>query len=58
MTPDLVATGALILAYLLGSVSTAIIVCRLLGLPDPRSEGSHNPGTTNVLRLGGKGRPR
>mgnify|MGYP001627284440 CR=1 FL=1 len=55
MTPDLVATGALILAYLLGSVSTAIIVCRLLGLPDPRSEGSHNPGTTNVLRLGGKG---
>ncbi|MDP2227436.1 MAG: glycerol-3-phosphate 1-O-acyltransferase PlsY [Moraxellaceae bacterium] len=55
MTPDLIATGALILAYLLGSVSTAIIVCRLLGLPDPRTEGSHNPGTTNVLRLGGKG---
>ena len=49
-------TGAVvvILAYLLGSVSTAIIVCRLMGLPDPRTEGSHNPGATNVLRIGGK----
>jgi len=46
---------ALILfAYLLGSVSTAIIVCKLMGLPDPRSEGSGNPGATNVLRVGGK----
>lgn len=41
-------------AYLLGSVSSAIIVCRLMGLPDPRTEGSNNPGATNVLRLGGK----
>jgi len=41
-------------AYLLGSVSTAIIVCRLAGLPDPRTQGSRNPGATNVLRLGGK----
>jgi glycerol-3-phosphate acyltransferase PlsY len=41
-------------AYLLGSLSSAIIVCRLMGLPDPRTEGSHNPGATNVLRLGGK----
>lgn len=41
-------------AYLLGSVCTAIIVCRLMGLPDPRTEGSGNPGATNVLRLGGK----
>ena len=55
MSPDLVATGALIIAYLLGSVCSAIIVCRLLGLPDPRTEGSQNPGTTNVLRIGGKG---
>lgn len=55
MSPDLIATGALIIAYLLGSVCSAIIVCRLLGLPDPRTEGSHNPGTTNVLRIGGKG---
>jgi glycerol-3-phosphate acyltransferase PlsY len=53
--PTLLAVGALIFAYLLGSVSTAVIVCRLLGLPDPRSEGSRNPGTTNVLRIGGKG---
>ncbi len=44
----------LVLAYLLGSVSSAIIVCRLMQLPDPRSEGSKNPGATNVLRLGGK----
>ncbi len=44
----------ILLAYLLGSVSTAIIVCKLMGLPDPRSEGSGNPGATNVLRVGGK----
>lgn len=44
----------IIAAYLLGSVSSAIIVCRLLGLPDPRTQGSHNPGATNVLRIGGK----
>ena len=54
MSPDLIACTALILAYLLGSVSAAIIVCRLMGLPDPRTDGSGNPGTTNVLRLGGK----
>jgi glycerol-3-phosphate acyltransferase PlsY len=41
-------------AYLLGSVSSAVIVCRVMGLPDPRSEGSSNPGATNVLRIGGK----
>ena len=38
--------------YLLGSVSSAIIFCRLAGLPDPRENGSRNPGTTNVLRIG------
>ncbi|WP_139557401.1 glycerol-3-phosphate 1-O-acyltransferase PlsY [Methylotetracoccus oryzae] len=42
------------LAYLLGSVSTAVIVSRIAGLPDPREQGSKNPGATNVLRLGGK----
>jgi acyl phosphate:glycerol-3-phosphate acyltransferase len=42
------------LAYLLGSLSTAILVCRALGLSDPRTQGSGNPGATNVLRLGGK----
>lgn len=41
-------------AYLLGSVSSAILVCRLMGLPDPRTQGSNNPGATNVLRLGGR----
>ena len=40
--------------YLFGSISTAIVVCRLMGLPDPRGVGSGNPGATNVLRLGGK----
>lgn len=40
--------------YLLGSVSSAIIFCRLAGLPDPRENGSKNPGTTNVLRIGGR----
>ena len=44
----------IILAYLFGSISTAIIVCKVMGLPDPRGEGSGNPGATNVLRLGGK----
>ena len=42
------------LAYCMGSLSSAIIVCRLLGLPDPREQGSGNPGATNVLRFGGK----
>ena len=44
----------IIASYLLGSISSAIIVCRLMGLPDPRTQGSQNPGATNVLRLGGK----
>jgi glycerol-3-phosphate acyltransferase PlsY len=44
----------IIAAYLLGSVSSAILTCRLMGLPDPRSQGSRNPGATNVLRIGGK----
>lgn len=48
-------TPSLILgAYLLGSLSSAIIICKLAGLPDPRSQGSGNPGATNVLRFGGK----
>lgn len=44
----------IVLAYLLGSVATAIVTCKLMGLPDPRTVGSHNPGATNVLRYGGK----
>lgn len=43
-----------LLAYLLGSVSSAIIVSRLFSLADPRTTGSGNPGATNVLRTGGK----
>src|SRR3979411_2317049 len=41
-------------AYLLGSVSFAIVVSRTMRLPDPRSYGSKNPGATNVLRTGKK----
>ncbi len=41
-------------AYLLGSVSFALVVSRLFALPDPRSYGSKNPGATNVLRTGNK----
>jgi glycerol-3-phosphate acyltransferase PlsY len=41
-------------AYLLGSVSFAVVVSRLMRLPDPRSYGSKNPGATNVLRSGSK----
>lgn len=44
----------IILAYLVGSISSAVLVCRLHGLPDPREHGSHNPGATNVMRLGGR----
>ena len=44
----------LIGAYLLGSISSAVLICRVAGIGDPRTQGSQNPGTTNVLRLGGK----
>ncbi|HEC19515.1 MAG TPA: glycerol-3-phosphate 1-O-acyltransferase [Gammaproteobacteria bacterium] len=40
--------------YLMGSLSAAIITCKLMGLADPRTQGSGNPGATNVLRVGGK----
>lgn len=42
------------LAYLIGSFSSAIITCKIMGLEDPRKTGSHNPGATNVLRHGGR----
>ena len=41
--------------YVVGSIACAVFVCRALGLPDPRTESSGNPGATNVLRFGGKG---
>jgi glycerol-3-phosphate acyltransferase PlsY len=47
----LAATGV---AYLIGSVSFAVVVSRFMGLDDPRSYGSNNPGATNVLRSGNK----
>lgn len=46
--------AAVLIAYLFGSVSSAIIVCKIMRLPDPRTQGSKNPGATNVLRIGGK----
>ena len=50
----LASLGAVIAAYLIGSLSFAVIFSRLLGLADPRSYGSKNPGATNVLRSGNK----
>jgi len=53
--PDMLAEPLIILAaYLIGSISFAVIVSRGFGLPDPRSYGSKNPGATNVLRSGRK----
>jgi glycerol-3-phosphate acyltransferase PlsY len=46
--------GIVAAAYLLGSVSFAVLVSRLMGLPDPHSYGSKNPGATNVLRTGNR----
>lgn len=50
----LISSLLIICAYLLGSISGAIIVCKLGGLPDPRTQGSGNPGATNILRQSGK----
>ena len=46
--------AAVLLAYLIGSVSFAVVVSRAMKLPDPRTYGSNNPGATNVLRTGRK----
>jgi glycerol-3-phosphate acyltransferase PlsY len=50
--PVLYSLAAIVAAYLIGSLSFAVIVSRLFGLADPRSYGSKNPGATNVLRSG------
>jgi glycerol-3-phosphate acyltransferase PlsY len=50
----LMPVAVLVASYLLGSLSFAVIVSRLIGLNDPRSYGSKNPGATNVLRSGSK----
>ncbi|EIJ42923.1 acyl-phosphate glycerol 3-phosphate acyltransferase [Beggiatoa alba B18LD] len=44
----------ILIAYLLGSLNAAVILSRVMGFTDPRTQGSGNPGATNVLRLGGK----
>ncbi len=48
------AIAAVVIAYLIGSVSFAVVVSRVMKLPDPRTYGSNNPGATNVLRTGRK----
>ncbi|MCL1040523.1 glycerol-3-phosphate 1-O-acyltransferase PlsY [Shewanella marisflavi] len=53
MSLTLLTLALILTAYLAGSISSAVLVCRLRGLPDPRSQGSGNPGATNVLRIGG-----
>jgi acyl phosphate:glycerol-3-phosphate acyltransferase len=50
----LASTLIVIAAYLIGSVSFAVVVSRMFGLPDPHEYGSGNPGATNVLRTGNK----
>jgi acyl phosphate:glycerol-3-phosphate acyltransferase len=55
MSAILYTLAAVLLAYLLGSISFAIVVSRAAGIADPRSFGSKNPGATNVLRSGNKG---
>ena len=52
--PDILAILLIILAYFIGSVSAAVISCKLLNKVDPRTVGSKNPGATNVLRYAGK----
>ncbi len=49
-----IAVGMIIFAYLCGSISSAVLICHLTGLPNPRHSGSGNPGATNVLRSGGR----
>jgi glycerol-3-phosphate acyltransferase PlsY len=48
------AVVVILAAYLIGSISFAVVVTRVMGLPDPRTFGSKNPGATNVLRSGRK----
>ena len=54
MNPSLATLAVILAAYLIGSISFAVVVSKLMGLPDPHSYGSGNPGATNVLRTGNK----
>jgi glycerol-3-phosphate acyltransferase PlsY len=47
----LITLAMMAFAYLIGSISSAVLICKCLNLPDPRSTGSRNPGATNVLRI-------
>ena len=49
----LLTLAMMLFAYCFGSISSAVLICRLCRLPDPRTKGSRNPGATNVLRIGG-----
>ena len=53
-TSTIAIIGLLLFAYLLGSLSSAILLSKLMGFTDPRTDGSNNPGATNVLRIAGK----
>ncbi|WP_283102745.1 glycerol-3-phosphate 1-O-acyltransferase PlsY [Shewanella abyssi] len=53
MTTTVLTIMMIVGAYLAGSISSAVLVCKMRGLPDPRTAGSGNPGATNVLRIGG-----
>ena len=54
MNPSLATLAVVLAAYLIGSISFAVVVSKLFGLPDPHSYGSGNPGATNVLRTGNR----
>ena len=54
MMPEFSPIFLVIIAYLVGSASAAIITCKIMGKADPRSLGSKNPGATNVMRYAGK----
>jgi len=54
MTNSLISIIAILIAYLIGSLSFAVIVSKLFSLPDPHTYGSGSPGATNVLRSGNK----
>ena len=54
LSPTIYLVAAVLGAYLIGSLSFAVIISRVMGLSDPRSYGSKNPGATNVLRSGNK----
>jgi glycerol-3-phosphate acyltransferase PlsY len=54
MNPSLATLAIVVAAYLIGSISFAVVVSKLFGLPDPHGYGSGNPGATNVLRTGNR----